>query len=197
MAQRSLEHRKAGIDRNKSKINFQTVSGYALKLRNHLLSLFGKNKVAAGKAMSWACLDMGERKAHISEVYKHISGLNGHYNGTKLRFGGVHSLGNGVLGAASESEITIYDSALKSNNYDQVIEVLSHEKTHNDQLGKAKTGLPKDVVDVCDANYVMPNESIDHYLENPVEKEARIVGQIVGAKILRDIFKSRSRQRAA
>jgi len=180
MTRKSLEHRKAGIERNKSKINFQTVANYALRIRDHLLDLFGKNMDTACKAISWKSLPMDERKAHLSQVYGHMSLGNRPAN---LKLGGRHELGKDVLGAATENDIIIYDSVLESDDYDQVIDVLSHENTHNCQQNKTETTLSKDVVDVCGANYIMPDESVEYYVKNPIEKEAWLVGQIVGRHI--------------
>jgi len=192
----NLNYRKKQIDRKKSALSFSCVHNYALRFRNHFSSFFDKCAEGAGRALNWARLNMDDRKTHLRKVFKHLMSFNGRDYDVKLKLGGRHPIGN-ALGAATAKSVMLYDVLLESSDYNKVAEVIAHEAGHVFQLHGAETTLSQDTVDVCAANYVLPHESYEYYLANPIEAEAWIIGCEVGRNFQQDLSKRFGRSRAA
>ena len=193
---RSLNQRRRKLEGAKSALSVSAAENYGLDLHNHLLSFFDKCKNVLGAALDWGRLDMGQRKTHIKQVFKYMLKFRQSKYDAKLTFGGTHS-SKGVLGSATEDEVTIYDAAIESDDYEKVMDATVHEFGHTRQLKNAETTLSKDAVKIAAENYIDPSECIEGYRDNLLEEETRIIARTASNGLWQNLFKMSCHQRAA
>jgi hypothetical protein len=196
--QNDLNHRKRQIDREKSALSFDGVRRFALRFRSHFFDLFNKSAHSLNSALNWKKLDFYCRWAHVKTLLRHSLAFGGSdYYNVDVKLAANDRKTKNVMGAANAKNIIIYEDLLKSDDYDKVAEVCSHESTHVFQTRKGNTTLSSDTVKNCYLNYVQPYESYDYYRENPIEIEAFKVGRSVGNNLSAALLKLSSRARAA
>ena len=197
-----LNYRKKQLEKERKKLNPGHVASFAYNFRDHLLKFFDKSKNAAANAIMWKKLNLDERKTHLSQVFKHLLSFKGGKTGdVKVKFQSHLPGCENALGSANKDSITIYDKALKSDDYETVLEVGGHEATHVFDLHGHGPTLDKKSVDNCANNYVSPNEDADAYRNNPVEVSAFETGRIIRKNFLKTLVdyavNSNARERAA
>ncbi|MDR0967864.1 MAG: hypothetical protein LBL75_03510 [Rickettsiales bacterium] len=188
MDDKQLKFSKQVIDKYASGFSVHTAENYAIGFRNHIMKLYNLPEIQK-QVIKWALLSKPERQEHIKELilwslrYK----INDVYN-IKINFAENTEHPDTLGSASKETGITIYDKLLESDNYEKVIDVISHETTHIFQFYDAKTTIYPEYVSACAQYYIPPKIDINYYLKNPIEREAFTIGNKVSRNFINDML---------
>ncbi len=192
-----LNFRKKIIDRVRGAVNVSAVATVAYNFKNHMFDLFKKTGKLLDSAVNWVKLDFGQRKSIIKQIVPHALKFVGVNYDVKVNYCKNYAENKNTLGSTNGQEINIYDKLVECDDFDKVIDTVTHEPVHIGQIRNTNaTTLSRNVIENCYYNYVSPYEDFEYYKINPIEVEAHAVGQGVShgfTKKLQEFYISRER----